>query len=146
MEKFFQEPMKVGRFPEKTCQEVFSHHRQYFDQVLYKNFLLHHKYAVAYEEWKTSLENKGYSLRDIAIERIELGIKLTGEEEIKKIFKDVIKAVNAKYPYKKNLPEDTPYRETLPGGKIALDPEWQDHMICIKKMWLRISLPVIREE
>lgn len=146
MEEFFNELMNVGRYPTKTRRYVFSHQRQYFDQVLYKNFSLHHDYAVAYEKWKEKLEAQGYSARDIALARIELGIKLTGDDEITKIFQEVVKAVNARYPNKTPLPEDTHYRKTLPGGSVALDPQWQDHMGCIKKMWLRIAIPVIREE
>jgi len=145
MDTFYSEKMGCGRYPEKTRGEVFASDRRYFDKEVNKNLRLRHEYARAYDSFLQKLEAQGVDKHSLMRKRIEEGVRLTGEEQVKKIFQSVVALANEQYP-DNQMPLDYDYRLTLPGSSDSTEWKWPGHMELFCRLWLRMAIPEIREE
>lgn len=142
MRDFFECLMEMGRYPELTRKEVFVRNRQYFDQILYKNHKFRQEYAEAYQAWAQANNADRATRQKLLPLRIQFAIDLTGEEEIRTLFRRVI---DAAVPAEA-VPADLNFRDTLPGGACDTDPSRAALMEPLRRFWLRLALPDVWEE
>ncbi|MDD2967039.1 MAG: hypothetical protein PHN64_06095 [Desulfovibrionaceae bacterium] len=141
MKSYFDGLAGMGRYPDKTRGEIFARHRQYFDQILYKNMRFRHEYAQAYALWKQ--EKLGLEPEELICQRIIAGIHYTGEEAVTKLFAQILAALGHITPL---LPPNLDYHRTLPKGDIDTNRAYSEHMRSLRRFWLRLALPDINEE
>ncbi|MDL2313592.1 hypothetical protein LJC36_01270 [Desulfovibrio sp. OttesenSCG-928-C14] len=144
---FFEGLMEVGRYPEHQVRDVFSRHREYFDQVLHKNLKFRKRYAQAYNAW--SEEELQRDPSNLLLRRIALGVEYTGEERLNKLFGSLLDILRRE-GHTPLLPEEVSYADTLPDGAIDLanreNGGYEPQMQRIRRFWSRLAIPEVREE
>jgi hypothetical protein len=137
MEKYFKEPMGIGKYKDKTRGYVFSNDRRYFDQIVYKNKAFRGGYKIAFENWLKQTDKAVHGDRKLLLRaRIEEGIKHTGLKEIKTLYTKLIQMVDAE-----ELNGVETFADTLPGGE--LDHVNVRSMEQIRRFWVRIAIPEV---
>lgn len=145
MQEFFEKPMGMGRYPEKSIAAVFSDDRQYFDQILYKNMKFRHEYATAFQDWAAA-QGIGRETRHLLLpQRIEVGIMYTGEDKIKELFSRLVQIVRTEYPTS-TIADDLDYKDTLPGGDFDTDAANAGPVERFRRFWSRVALAEVWEE
>lgn len=142
MQEFFEGTLDFGRCRGRRVSEVFTAHRQYFDQILYKNHKFRHEYARAYALWQPAIkaEQGELAAREFLLLRIRAAMAIMGAEAIDKLFASVIRVSHL------DVPDTLTPADTLPGGSFAEDPANSAAMEIFARFWQRLALPIVREE
>jgi tRNA(Ile)-lysidine synthase TilS/MesJ len=139
MREFFSRKMGFGRYPDKTVAEVFCYNRPYFDQIVYKNAKFRQEYAQAFQQWVNDKKELIKSPHDLLLSRILLAIEVMGEDSVKELFRQLVKALNERWPEKK-ITEDLDFKSTLNGQVEGLEG-YEPQLKQIELFWTRLAIP-----